>query len=312
MNILGCSSYKKFCDVLWSRGDKLPESGIIFVDLDSIPEFFNLIKEDGNKKKYIVVSAGSDWCLHYQQDRPVYTNIERAVGLFLRPEIGYSGVNIEARCDLTRCNITDKYAISCYAWTSATFPEIPSSVVKWYVTNNMIQDDRIVTLPFGINDVSQDINCREIINNTHKHKLGNRQIQLYVNFQFCTKERLELYQYFDRLSKLPEFSRIVVENNIPFDQYCKRLADSQYVLCPAGNGLTCFRELETIALGAIPVVADNIDYGGIPHVQLPSLYLSHMLPNIDRSSEVIIPSDECYEEYWQNRIESSRELISGV
>jgi hypothetical protein len=298
--IIGSASYRTFCDISWNRGDPCPKTGIIFVDLDSIPDFFRVISEDGNREKYIIVSAQSDWGLHYQIQKPVWTHLERAIGLFARPELDYQDIKIEARCDKSRCTLSDKYSVSCYSWTSCTFDKIPDNVHKWYLTNNAVSDDpRLVTIPFGINNVSQDIDCRSLIEQEHKLKFSNRNIKLYVNFQFCTKDRLDLYYYFERLSQ--NNSSIVVERDKPFTHYIKQLSNSQYVLCPPGNGLTCFREVEALACGALPVVVDSVDYAGIPCVQLPSLHLSHLLPELDIN---IQPNEVCTESYWLKRIRS--------
>src|SRR5690606_13690766 len=46
----------------------------------------------------------------------------------------------------------------------------------------------------------------------------------------------------------------VVDEQIDYDNYLDQIKQHQFVLCPCGNGKSCYRELEVIYSGSIPVM----------------------------------------------------------
>jgi len=299
MTLIGCKDYEKMADQVWSRGDSAPKSGIISVDIDSIREFFQTIR--GSKEKYTVISAGSDYGPVYAKEHAPWMDLDKAVSLFARPELSFEGIQVTPRVDLSRSNKDDDFAVKCYSWTSSTFPEIPSNVIHWYVNNSQLNDSRVSSIPFGINDIAKEVDCKDILSRANKTNT-NRPIKVFCSWQFCTKERLELWKFCELMSKRD--SRIVCKYGLPFEEYVDYLCNSQYVLCPRGNGIQCFRELEAIAANCIPVTDWQYDYAGLPVWGLPSLYNFILLP--DRTDYSIIENEKCSIEYWQNKIHTIR------
>ena len=61
-----------------------------------------------------------------------------------------------------------------------------------------------------------------------------------------------------------EFVHVEGEKPYPFSQrdYLKRLASARWGLCLAGYGSKCHREVECMAMGCVPVVAEEVDMDG--------------------------------------------------
>ena len=61
-----------------------------------------------------------------------------------------------------------------------------------------------------------------------------------------------------------EFVHVEGEKPYPFSQrdYLKRLASAKWGLCLAGYGAKCHREVECMAMGCVPVVAEEVDITG--------------------------------------------------
>lgn len=249
--IIHCKSYQSICDQNWSVGDKVTGQ-IIHVDLDSIPQFFEEIKS--HNKKYIVVSSCCDWFVVEQRREPAWLDYVKSVRLFVRPEHTYIGLQLGPRLNLERCNPQHKYSIKCYSYTTATFPEIPTNVVKWFTTNKVIEDERIVGIPFGVNNVDMDFKAVNALAQVKDKGIDSR-AKIYCNWQFYTGERLDLYT---RLDGHPE---CVCERDIEFGPYITNMQKCIGTICPLGNGPDCYRTLESLYLGCVPLLTTNFQYG---------------------------------------------------
>src|SRR5690606_7641569 len=80
---------------------------------------------------------------------------------------------------LPKCKFEDKYAARTYNVTHYTFPEIPSSIIRWFQCNVHIQDKRIEGIPFGVNDANVDVLRETIEWARDKPKMKG---SVYVNF----------------------------------------------------------------------------------------------------------------------------------
>lgn len=257
-DIILCESYRWLCDYIYGAGFTsqkiVPPEGIVCVALDEIVDFFKLI--DGKTEKYVIVSPRSDFGLFYQKDYPPSLDLLKITNMLVNdPGIKYHGLNIAPRCDLEKCNINDKYSIKMHSWTKATFNKIPDNVIHWFVVNNGIYDNRKVeSIPFGIGG-SKPEDVDHFFELSTKYRNNNRIEKLYINFGDSTFERVQLREWY----KQQNFDWVVIKENIPFDEYIEDLCTYKYVLCPNGNGVDCYRTMESIYCGAIPIV----EYGCI-------------------------------------------------
>lgn len=302
-DIILCESWRWLCDYIYGAGftptNLVPPEGIVCVALDEVCEFFKLI--ENRPERYIIVSPRSDYGLFYQLDYPPWKDLEKWLRMVASPKLGYHGISVAPRCDPLNCNINHKYAIRMYSWTKSTFHEIPSNVGHWFVANNGILDDpRISSIPFGVAGSKIEDATKYARNDSIQ-----RNKFLYVNFGIHTYERYALLQYYKQLQS---GWVTIVDKEKPFDEYWTDLQSHQYVLCPNGNGIDCYRTLESIYAGATPLVEINEVTLGLKkllsEIQLcPNLMFTQKEGLPKQSTSV---SEFAYMRYWSNRIEHLR------
>jgi hypothetical protein len=286
--------------------------------MGSIPEFFNKIRFEYGQK-YVVISSRCDYGLHYQREYPPYMDYPKAAAMFIGPASshgGYDDVTLGARINRKRCNPTDQYSLKCYSFTEATFPSIPTCVMKWFVTNNTVRDDsRIVDLPFGINGTDGQKSAGDAIFDKASNMdwTKSREKDLYTNFQFYTNERMRLFHLYYNM----DFGK--VEKDTPFDNYLDQLECHNCNLCPPGNGIDTYRSLETLYMGCIPIMELHPGLMFYTRLNLPIVFTSSLeavtkpvlrairqSPHNDRSTWDL---SRIHLSYWKNQIEKSRELL---
>ena len=291
-------TWQSLCDHIYDgpNWDDIPEGGVVWCCLDNIATFFKRIQ--GTGRRYIVVSSYSDYGLCLQAENPPYKDLVRYADLLTEvhgPKIGYDGITLQSRCHQDNCNISDKYSIKCYAITHATFPCIPDEVAHWFCTNCEINDDRVTPIPFGL---AENIDYSLLVPSDQP-----KQAKVYVNFQSHTIERIRLKNFFQSLSNIAT----VVDKAMPFEQYIADLQSHMYVLCPVGNGLDCYRTVEAIACGAIPIVPNCMPY---TILNLPVLYYRDYREILDFVTDLGCPiirgSVAATVEYWREKLAKMR------
>ena len=92
--------------------DSIPESGVVYCNIEHIHKFFNKCSQTNNK--YIVVSAFSDYGVALQREHPVPLDMLKFIP-FLESQIldlGYNALQIPPRCEVERCDISHKYSVT--------------------------------------------------------------------------------------------------------------------------------------------------------------------------------------------------------
>ena len=286
--------------------DSIPESGIVYCNIEHIHKFFEKCKQTDNK--YIVISGFSDYGVAKQEEHPPAYDFIKFMP-FLYGEIvklGYDPLFIPPRCEIEQCNIEDEYSVRCYSYTYSTFDEIPDNVVKWYTVNSRIEDPRIIHIPLGVGkDATDDIIA------TNKLSFSDRINLAYFNFQDHTTERAELKRYFSQ--RQFHWTSVVQNPERSYRDYLDDLSNHFFAVSPEGNGWDCYRNLEALYTGCIPVVsyAPSANY----MVELPVVVIGDMF---DLSENLLLEFistkqnfnlDKIKLSYWKNRIEESRNLL---
>ena len=280
--------------------DSIPESGVVYCNIEHIHKLFAKCEQTDNE--YVVVSGFSDYGIAHQAEHPVWLDMKKHLHLltdFVTPELHYNSINVPARCELDKCDPDHKYSVRCYSYTYSTFPEIPKNIKKWFVVNAMIEHDVIQGIPLGIGKDSGP----EFFKRFKEIDLSSKENYLYVNWQNYTLERAELKHFY--LSHNPSWCTIRTEP-LPFEEYLDEISRHAFVLCPAGNGIDCYRVLEAIYLGCVPVVEDSPTMrhlDGLPILRVPSLYnvdFSLLKNSIDSFNNYSL--DKAKLSYWKDRI----------
>ena len=266
--------------------DSMPTSGIVYCNIEWIPHFFNKCYRTDNK--YVVVSGFSDFGFALQQEHPVGVDMIRFFPM-VREEVanlGYGPLFLPPRCRVETCDIRHKYSIKTNNFTRDTVPDIPPNITKWFLSNTMIEDERIEGIPFGTNQ-----GASEILPTIKKYDFEDKKNLLYVNWQNYTEERYRLKNEF-AFKKLP-WVTVREESDLDIEEFLDEIAQHVYILCPQGNGVDTYRLWETIYLGSIPVVID------CPLIRelsgLPMLVLKHW------SDLGIGMLKEQYEDHFSNK-----------
>lgn len=290
--------------------DSIPESGVVYCNIEHIHKFFEKCKNTHNR--YVVISAFSDYGIALQEEHPVALDMLKFLP-FLEPQmpdLGYNALQIPPRCELDRCNIEHKYSIKCHSHTYSTIEEIPNNVVKWFTSNAMTKHDSIVNIPLGIGKDSPEPLCSTLTNQL-TFKSQDRVNLVYANWQDYTYQRSVLRNSVASAN----FSWITLVNSPkPYEDYIDDLTKHSFALCPEGNGVDCYRMLECLYCGCIPIVLDRVSYGylnGLPHVKLNSWaelnpdILKKELTRIDREG-LWDNLNKLTRNYWKSQVESSR------
>lgn len=296
--------WEEFADIKWEGQETIPpDKSIVYVPMDWIYEFFKLISETNNK--YVVLSANSDYGLVEQKDNPVNLDMRKYFSMIDVSNIGYNSIQVQQRCDSAFCKIDDKFSIKMYSYTKRTFNKIPDNVVKWFSTNNNIDDKRIIHIPFGVSNDTKDF-----LEKTVKDKFS-----IYINFQPNTLERLNIMNSF---LNLPD---VIVETNVSHSKFVDRLKECPFVFSLPGNGFDCYRTLESLYCGSIPIIVDDIwsvAYNNMPCIKVNSYFEAYDQLKVFWKSigeKLDLPLDETALDMleWKKLILAAKEeMISNV
>ena len=297
--------------------DSIPESGVVYCNIEHIHKFFEKCHDTNNK--YVVISGFSDYGVALQKDNPVGHDMVKWIP-FIESEIEnlkYSPLLVAPRCNVETCKIDDKYSVKCYSNTYSTFNRIPDNVVKWFTVNPMIRDDRIVGIPFGVGkDAPEDI-CSTASNPLCMNR-SDRVNWVYANWQDNTVERNKFKK--GLLAYQPEWATIVIEPK-PYLEYLSDLTKHSFAFCPRGNGVDCYRILECLYCGCIPIVKYEIAYdyldGLCPDLCLPcvkvqdwaEINLEFLKEELKRISKTDFNMGKITLGFWKEKIHQTRSLL---
>lgn len=305
-DIITCESYKPLCDYVYKIGDE-PKGGLVHVNMEEIPAFLEAIK--GRSDKYVVVSSCSDFGLCIQNENPVWYDAGKWVKMMVEPSLGYNGLNIAPRCNLDKCKQSDKYSSKCYAYTAFTFPEIPDNITHWFMTNSSImKEDRITVIPFGVAANSAN-DIAEIAEQSRNYE---KLPKMYINWVNYTLERMQVKEYYRNLNA---DNITIIDEAKPYRAYLRDLAMHSIILSPQGNGIDCYRTLEAMYMGSVPVV--EISPTTAPMSDLPLLIAktlyglrsNEMHSLYKQVKEQDRPLDKIKLSYWKNRFEEARKEL---
>lgn len=301
MNRITHKSYETMGDTSWETGQPIPDNGVVHVHFDHIGNFFKLIQE--TDRKYVLISSNSDYGLTEQINEPVERDMSKYLRMVNTEGMKYATLVLPARCNVEHCCIEDKYSVKMYSFTNRTFNSIPNNIVKWFATNCNIDDERIIHIPFGIAEWSKDL-----VKKTKKTKFG-----IYVNFQHNTLERAGIENMF---REIPD---TLIESNVSHHQFIERLKEYPFIISPPGNGYDCFRTLESIYCGSLPIIVNDIwskAYDNLPCIKVNTyvgIYheLKKLWEKIRENDMIFVDNEVQNVVYWFQQIQNARQLLIG-
>ena len=312
-DIINCKSWMDIGDCNYEydypEEGQIPPSGVVYCNIEHITKFFDKCNLTNNK--YVVVSGFSDSGPAYQKEHSVARDMIKWLP-FLEEEIlkiGYKALKIAPRCMLDQCDIDDTYSVKMYSFTTSTFNKIPDNIIKWFVVNPQLIQNKIQGIPLGVGSTATDD-----IDNTELVDFEDRENWLYVNWQNYTNERMHLKNFFEQNNF--DWATYYSKPEREKEDYFKDLASHVFVACPFGNGLDCYRILESIYLGSIPIVEDcqMVRYlSGLPILVIKSwnqLNLEFLKQRYEEFKGLQINLDKCKLSYWKNMIRRTFDEVS--
>jgi hypothetical protein len=144
---------------------------------------------------------------------------------------------------------------------------IPDNVIKWYAQNVDVINDRIESIPIGLENKKWHPNLKkeEKIRNIINIK-KNEMNWLYINHNINTNS-VERQKPYDLLSKFNWVTVFKGKNGQNFDDYLFSLYNHKFMLCPNGNGIDTHRLWESLYVNTIPIVKRGINvnyYNDLP------------------------------------------------
>jgi hypothetical protein len=293
------NQWQTLCDVVFDG--TLPDGNqTVYCPADELYDFFRLI--EGTPNKYVLVSANSDYGITEQVKEPVNRDMAKYFNMIDVDGLGYNPILVPPRCEAGYCRITDKYSIKMYSWTKRTFDKIPDNIVTWFGTNLNIEDDRIIHIPFGIPDWTFD----------KVEKTIKTDFSIYINLQSNTLERVMIKNAFRG------YPDVIIEDSVSHEDYVSRLKQCPFIFSLPGNGYDCFRTLEALYCGSMPVIVNDIwsqAYSEMPVIVVNNYHgMYEQLREIWEKSggkmdlSIDVPALSLVE--WANRIEEAKEFIT--
>ena len=293
-------------EVDYDDEDSIPDSGIVYCNIEHIHKFFKKCEQTNNR--YIVISGFSDYGVAKQEEYPVSHDLIKFIP-FVYGEIaslGYEPLMIPPRCELDKCKIEDEYSVRCHSHTYSTFNHIPNNVVKWYAVNARTEDDRIEHIPLGVGE-----GARDDILATSDVSFDDKINIAYLNWQDHTTERAEMKIHF--ADRRFYWTSVVNNPERSYRDYLDDLSKHYFTISPEGNGWDCYRNLEAIYTKSIPVVSHAPPANYMK--DLPAFVLESMFDLSEDRLVEFISEDRKFSleksklSYWQNKIEESKKLL---
>jgi hypothetical protein len=121
-----------------------------------------------------------------------------------------------------------------------------------FAINCLVKHPNVSCIPIGFSDYSVPNTFQEILNKNY-----NKEILLYCNFSVDTNKikRLECINAFSNSNW------VLREQNLPPEEFSRKISRSKYVLLPEGAGIDCHHIYECLYFNSLPIIKKtNLDY----------------------------------------------------
>jgi hypothetical protein len=297
------------CDFEWQEGQPV-RPGLVFVDTTRLLKFFEAVRGKG---PVILVTAACDYSVVTQSERHPNFDIPKLMqwvlesGRMAYPTDGYVQSAFAAPCNFKDCKATDRYSIKIDRHTLGTFNEVPPEVAHWFSSNLDAEIPRSEWLPFGLAPSHDPCQTR---NYFAEYRNWEKFDEVYCNFSPNTVERARLLEVYRRDNQFcvrggPHMSA---------EAYVEELSGCGACLSPEGNGVECYRTMEGLYVGSVPVVKKSRLTGFMRAAGLP-VFEAEDLFNINTpalfeytNSEPFADADLSVlsKDYWRDRFQKVR------
>ena len=191
--------------------------------------------------------------------------------------------------------------------------ELPDNVIKWYAQNVNVRNPRIESIPIGL----ENERWFQFAHKKEKMLAKVREPRLhknlaYMNFNVGNNPEKRVTPY--RLFRFKSWVTVDMGiNGYNFDNYIDNIYNHSFVICPEGHGMDTHRIWETLYMGSIPIVENNINNQFYTH--LPIFPVNDWREVTDERLQSILSNsdfdylkwrDTLTFEYWKNKIKDCR------
>lgn len=145
--------------------------------------------------------------------------------------------------------------------------DIPSCVIKWYGQNINHYDDKVQSIPIGLERNAWFPYKRDILVNTPYQNKNNL---LYFNCNLNTNYGKRKHAY----DVLSHNGITLIKGGLGYDEYIRDISGSYFVVSPDGNGIDCHRTWEVLYSNSVPILIDSpshrMCYANLPVLLIPS------------------------------------------
>jgi len=293
----------------WNPGDEV--RSVTFLEPSKTFEFFQHCQSV--RRPIIVISGASDFGINDQFDNHPNKDIEKiingmALTPFHPPKDKYIGIpQINAPVNNRTSNPLHIHSVKMDRYTICTFDEIPHCIKHWFCSNLNSKLPQAELIPFGLapsHDPKQTRDYFSSLWGAPCHAL------IYLNFSDYTVERILLKKHYAG----NESFHISKRNDLSAKDYIDELAHCESCLCPPGNGIGCYRELECWYTGVVPIMKNSMYSQHIALSGLP-VHIVDDLFNIDikKLEEYLLSNPfetadltRLTKSFWRKRLEEAK------
>ena len=192
----------------------------------------------------------------------------------------------------------------------------------WWTINKQTSDPRVHALPLGITNNTSESELHPIYGNLESmiqvmNEPKRDKNLVYMNFNINThSERNNVFNLFKDKSWITIGK---IENTISGrTNFLRDIRNHTFVLCPRGNGIDTHRLWETLYMGSIPIVKNNLAYSDFK--DLPICFVDsweQITPEFLQLESIRIKDskwnlDKLKISYWINKIDESNKIKLGT
>ena len=185
---------------------------------------------------------------------------------------------------------------------------MPSKLKYWFAQNVCVSDERIISLPLGLENsynFPHLMKINKMISKLNEPKSVKNLAYMNHNVQTNPKEREFLYDHFNGVGYIT-IERGV--NGTGFEGYLDNIYNHRFVFCPEGNGTDTHRTWECLYMGSIPIEKRNINnsyYTDLPICFVDSweeITEDFLIKEYDRITSTTWNLEKMDFNYWKNKI----------
>lgn len=189
-----------------------------------------------------------------------------------------------------------------------SFDKVPSQIKRWFITNLAVPQNEILrAIPLGVYRLGAPL-----IETVMQERWGGNSTDsgwMYINWGNTSDERKNLKNWWFH-HQHPWVTFHMNRDLSPLN-YLRHIAAHRFVLSPPGCGIDCYRNLEAIYLGTIPIIKDSVTMRNV-YSDLPVLFVDDLYDidkiMLEEAYDKIKRKDYNYQKldisYWRRLINS--------